>query len=442
MSLTTSLRSNVEERVVEALREGTDELVGIASDLVAFDTTARLPGEPAREERALQEYLRSAVVELGAEADLWEPETVPAGHPLLPNGLDFRGRPQLVARLAGAGGGRSLLLNGHIDAVSAEPLAQWASDPFKAQVREGLLYGRGACDMKGGIADELFALIVLHRLGIRLAGDVVFCTNTDEESSGAGSHACVERGVRAQAGICGEPTAFDAWVACRGAVNATITVEGRAGHAEVPQPDWRAGGAVNAIDKMALVLQGIRTLRDDWRSRGDHAHPLLSPGDIVPTVVRGGEWMVTFPNSCELTLDVQYLPGQVGADGTGRAVFREVESFVNAAAASDPWLAAHPPRWAWPCDIIPAEIATEHPIVLAALQAAADLGRSGVAAGMESWHDPAVFIRRGGIPTISFGPGGFDVAHAIDECVPVADLVDHASAVALLLMRWCGVAGK
>ena len=295
--------------------------------------------------------------------------------------------------------------------------------------------------MKGGIADELFALIVLHRLGIGLAGDVVFCTNTDEESSGAGSYACVEHGVRADAGVSGEPTAFDAWVACRGAVNATITVEGRPGHAEVRQPDWRRGGAVNAIDKMALVLQGIHTLREDWRTRGDHAHPLLSPGDIVPTMVRGGEWMVTFPSSCELTLDLQYLPGQVGADGTGRAVFAEVEGFVNSAAAADPWLAEHPPRWEWPCDIIPAEVATDHPIVLAALQAGADLGRPGVASGMDSWHDPAVFIRRGGVPTISFGPGGFDVAHTIDECVPVADLVDHASAVALLLMRWCGVAG-
>ncbi len=435
------LLSGAEERVVEAVRESTDELVGIVADLVAFDTTARLPGEPAREERALQEYLRGALAELGADTDLWEPEPVPAGHPILPNGLDFRGRPQLAGRLAGAGGGRSLLLNGHIDAVSAEPVAQWTSDPFAAQVRDGLLFGRGTCDMKGGIADQLFALTVLRRLGVELAGDVVFCTNTDEESSGAGSYACVERGVRADAGLAGEPTGFDAWVACRGAVNATITVEGRPGHAEVRQADWRLGGAVNAIDKMALVLQGIHTLREDWRSRGDHAHPLLSPGDIVPTMVRGGEWIVTFPASCELTLDLQYLPGQVGADGTGRQVFAEVEGYVNSAAAADPWLAEHPPRWDWPCDIIPAEIATDHPIVVAALQAGYDLDRAGVATGMDSWHDPAVFIRRGGVPTISFGPGGFDVAHTIDECVPVADLVDHASAVALLLMRWCGVRG-
>ena len=157
-------------------------------------------------------------------------------------------------------------------------------------------------------------------------------------------------------------------------------------------------------------------------------------------MIRGGEWMVTYPSSCEVTLDVQYLPAQVDEEGTGRAVFREVERFVNAAAASDPWLAEHPPRWEWPCDVVPAEMPADHPVVLEALRAGAAVGRAGVACGMDSWHDPAVFIRRGGTPTISFGPGGFEKAHTIDESVPVADLVDHAAAVALFALRWCGVA--
>ena len=289
-----------------------------------------------------------------------------------------------------------------------------ASDPFKAEIRDGQLYGRGSCDMKGGIADSLFALLILHRLGVHLAGDVIFCTNTDEESSGAGSYACVERGVKAEAGLCAEPTGFDAWIACR--------------------------GAVNAIDRLPLVMSALRTLRDDWRTRSDFTHPLLSPGDIVPTVVRGGEWMVTYPSSCALTVDLQYLPAQVDAAGTGQAVFREVERYVNAAAASDPWLAEHPLRWDWPGDIVPAEVAADHPVVSLALATAAAVGRGGAAKGMDSWHDAAMFTRRAGTPTISFGPGGFATAHTIDECVPVDDLADHAAAVALAAMRWCGVA--
>jgi len=333
-------------------------------------------------------------------------------------------------------------LNGHIDAVSADPVDCWTSDPFKAAVRDGRLHGRGSADMKGGIADALFALITLRRLGVRLAGDIVFCTDTDEESSGAGAYACVDHGVKADAGLCAEPTGFDAWVACRGVVDATVTVPGQAAHAEVPQPHWRDGGGVSAIDKLSVVLQALRDLRDDWQRRDDHAHPLLSPGDIVPTVVRGGEWVVTYPSSCALTFDLQFLPAHVDGKDTGRAVFREVEERVNAAVASDPWLAEHPLRWDWPCHVVPAEVPADHPIVVTALEAAAAVGRVGGASGMDSWHDAAAFIHPGGTPTISFGPGGFSVAHAIDEYVPVLDLVDHAAAVALAAMRWCGVAGR
>ena len=109
--------------------------------------------------------------------------------------------------------------------------------------------------MKGGIACLVVALETLGRLGVRLAGDVVFCTVTDEESSGAGGRMAVEHGVRADAGIAAEATDFDAWVSCRGTVTPTITVEGRAGHAEMPQPDWREGGAVNAIEKLVPLLR-------------------------------------------------------------------------------------------------------------------------------------------------------------------------------------------
>jgi acetylornithine deacetylase len=329
------------------------------------------------------------------------------------------------------------LLNGHIDAVSAEPVGQWTSHPHRPEVRDGRLYGRGSCDMKGGIGGMLFALETLHRLGVRLAGDAVFCANTDEESSGAGSYACVAHGIRADAGLCAEPTSFDAWVACRGGVNPVVRTIGRTGHAEMHHPHWREGGPVNAIEKMSIVLDAIRALRDEWSRRPDHHHPYLHAPDILPTVIKGGEWMVTYPSSCEATLSVQYLPARVGPDG-GQAVFDEVEAFINAAAAKDDWLAEHPLQWEWPCDIVPAEVPDDHPIVSTTLDAAADLGRTGKISGLDSWHDAAVFTRVAATPTISFGPGHIAAAHTIDEYVPVDELVDHAAAVALVLVRWCG----
>ena len=186
--------------------------------------------------------------------------------PLVPPGLSFEGRPQLIARMVGRGGGRSLVFNGHIDVVSAEPRSEWASDPFVASVRDGRLYGRGACDMKGGIAAMVFAVETLSSLGVSLDGDLLVATNTDEESSGAGGTALVEHGLRADAGVVTEPTGFQTWIACRGSDYGVITVPGRPGHAEVRQPDWRLGGAVNAIEKAVVVLDAIASLRAAWAS--------------------------------------------------------------------------------------------------------------------------------------------------------------------------------
>jgi acetylornithine deacetylase len=343
------------------VRDGRDELVGLVAELVACDTTARKPKDPPRDEVKLQGILAARLTTLGADVELWEPEPTGKGDRFVPDDLDFAGRPQLAARLAGTGDGRSLLLNGHIDAVTPGPVSSWASDPFRAEVRDGFLYGRGVNDMKGGLASLLFALECLRRAGVKLRGEVVYCANTDEESSGAGSLACIAHGVRADAGVCAEPTDFDAWVTCRGTVCPIITVPGRAGHAEEPPAHWSEGGAVNAIEKAQVVLDAIKALREEWRGRADKRHPLLAPGDIVPTLIEGGVWVVTYPPSCTITCDAQYLPGDLDEEGTGEAVEREIMAWIDAAAKADPWLREHPLQWSWMEDIVPGEVPADHP---------------------------------------------------------------------------------
>ena len=301
--------TDAEQRVCEAVAAGRDDLVRLASDLIGFDTTARAVGDPARDEALMQEYLAGRLVGCGASVDLWEPDaSAMAGKPLVPPGLDFAGRPQLIASVAGRGGGRSLVFNGHIDVVSAAPVSEWASDPFVGVVRDGLLYGRGACDMKGGIAAMVFAAEVLSSLGVVLDGDLFVATNTDEESSGAGGTALVARGLSADAGVVTEPTGFQVWTCCRGSEYGVVRVPGRPGHAEVPQPDWRLGGAVNAIEKAVVVLDALSSLRRFWGSRPQLSHPLLSSPSLLPTLARAGEWPVTYPASCDLTIAVMYLP--------------------------------------------------------------------------------------------------------------------------------------
>ena len=434
--------NELERRVLKRIEAGRKELVELASDLIAFDTTARAVDDPPREEAALQEYLAERLHAAGAETEVWEPDPNElGGKPLVPEGLSFEGRPQLIARFPGEGSGRSLLLNGHIDVVSSEPRASWSSDPNRAEVRDGKLFGRGSCDMKGGVAALVFAAEALAGLGIRLDGDLVVCTNTDEESSGAGGMALVAHGVRADAGIVPEPTSFEVWVACRGSSYATIEVPGRPGHAEIAQPHWREGGAVNAIEKATIVLGEIQRLRKDWRAREDYRHPYLSAPDMVPTVIAGGEWPVTYPSSCRMTCGVLYVPAQADAAGWGSEVEREVTDRLLRAAAVDDWLAENPPSITWSTGVMSMEISSEEPIVTTALAASEDLGRPSKLAGLDSWYDGATFTLLGGTPAIGFGPSAIGGAHTIDEFVPVDELVACAQALALSALRFCGSSG-
>ena len=440
--------SGAEERVCDAIAARVDRLVELASALIGFDTTARSPGDPARDEEPLQRCIADRLARAGAEIDLFEPgfERM-AGKALVPPGLAFAGRPQLIARLRGRGGGRSLVLNGHIDAVSAEPLAQWTSDPFVAEVRDGRLYGRGACDMKGGIASMVLAVETLCELGVRLRGDLLVATNTDEESSGAGGAALVEYGLQADAGVVVEPTGFQVWVACRGSEYGVIRVPGRAGHAEVHQPEWRAGGAVNAIEKAVVVLGAIESLRREWGSREAYRHRWLSSPSVLATMARAGEWPVSYPASCELTIAAMFLRAQADPDGWGSRVRREVEEWiVRESGAADDWLREHPPSFEWwPNAVMPMEISESEPIVLVLAAAGADVGRFGGLGGLDSWHDGATLTVMGGIPSVAYGPpgfaaGGVSVAHTIDEYVPVDGLVGCAQGLAVAALRYCGVA--
>jgi acetylornithine deacetylase len=431
---------DVEQGIAQAIAGSRDELVELASALIRFDTTARDAGDPARDEAALQAHLAGRLRAAGAEVEVWEPQPGDVRGRQIPFELDFDGRPQLLARFPGAGGGRSLLLNGHIDVVSGEPKERWTTDPNTPVVRDGNLYGRGACDMKGGVAAMVLAAETLARLGIRLAGDLLVNTVTDEESSRARGNPPLSHGVRADAGIVPEPTGFDVWIACRGSVYPTIAIEGRPGHAELLQPHWRDGGAVNAIEKAQIVLDAIRGLREEWRTRSDLQHPYLSPPDIVPTVMRAGEWSVTYPASCEITSAVLFPPAFADADGYGSRAMNDVIQWVGRACAADPWLSEHPPAFSWTADIPPMEIPPDDPIVETVMAASADVGEPSRLSGLDSWYDGATYTLAAGTPSIAFGPRSIAWGHTIDEYVPVDDLVRCAQAIALSAVRFCGTA--
>jgi acetylornithine deacetylase len=424
-----------------------DELVEIVRRLVGFNTTSvdLSPGSThtANDEAALQEYVGDELAELGAEVDQWEPDPAEfREHPMMPPWHHWKGRPLTVGTLRGAGGGRSLVVNGHIDVVDAGEESRWTSPPFAAEVRDGRIYGRGAVDMKGGVGAALFALKALRACGIRLAGDVFFETVPDEETCAMGTVAAIARGYRAAAGLVPEPTRFNLWVATRGLLHGTLTVEGRSAHAEMNQPHWREGGGVNAIQKAALVLAGLDRLSADWADRPDKRHPLLGTPSVNPTMIRGGSFISNVPERCDVAVNTTYLPGNADAAGYGSIPRREIEAAVEEAARSDDWLAEHPPSWSWYTDYPPSEIDHEAPILAAAKEAGAELGLDVEIEGIDTTYDGALLTLFAETPSPALGPGDLRRAHAPDEWVGIDELEMGAKLYARAIARWCGIAGE
>jgi len=428
--------SEIERRVAERVAEREGDLVDLLRALIGFDTITHTPGSPPREEARLQSYLSGRLAACGADVTVHEPDAaLIADHPGVPQGFTFEGRPQLAARFAGRGGGRTLLLGGHIDVVDVEPRSQWRSDPFDAVVRRGAVWGRGACDMKGGVASMVLASEVMSELGVKLAGDLIVNTVTDEESTAAGGFVSA-RTLNADAAIVPEPSSLEISVACRGSLLATIDVEGRPGHAGTPARDPATGGAVNAIDKAAYLLGSLRRLRAEWALAP--RHPYLAAADCVVTAIHGGEWIVSYPARCRIECHLEYLPTPDGSDPAAE-VRREFEEWIMRSAAADSWLRDHPPRVIWRLGgVPPAEISPAEPVVQTLVAVERALGRSGTIGGFDNWHDGASLIVEAGIPTVCFGPGALDIAHTVDEFVPIADLVSCAQGIALTAMRFCG----
>jgi acetylornithine deacetylase len=442
MIAATFQRAGLEGRVVEEIGRRGDELLDLLATLVGFDTRAPDPDYAPRDEAALQAHVAARLRAVGMEVDVWEPDSAslrPTRY-AIPDDHTFRGRPQLVARAPGVGSGRRLLLNGHIDVVTVEPRAAWSGDPFRARRVDGRLVGRGACDMKGGVAAMVFAAQILRELEVPLLGELIVNTVTDEESTGAGSLACARAGVAADGGIITEPTELTAWLGTRGSLMPTITVHGRAGHAAYPYDGTTPGEPVNALEKLQLVIRALFELREEWQRRPDLKHPHLKTGSIVPVAVDAGQWIVSQPATATLRCHVQYLPGQGDAEGFGAPVEREIEERVLAATAGDPWLAEQPPTFAWAGDAPAGCHEPGEPVAATLLDTMQALGLPGEIGTRTTFFDGPTFSLAG-TPTIAFGPGDMRIAHTIDEWVPTDEVVRAAQVLAVTAMRFCGVAG-
>jgi acetylornithine deacetylase len=410
--------------LVQYVEQHSERLVAIARDLV------RLPSEntpPEGAEAACQQYVAKFLTSLGWEVDVYEPTAV-AGledHPLYWRGRSYANRPNVTGRRRGSGGGRSLLLSGHVDTVPRGYLP-WTRDPFGAELSDGRLYGRGSMDMKAGVAISLFLAEALGALDARLDGDLMVETVVDEEFGGVnGTLAGRVRGYTADAAIVGESSGLRIIPAQRGGRLVHITFQAAA--------DIFADSQGGVIEQLRTFLNAVPRFAE-LRAATAPAHPyyrhLRDRAPVSVTRIFTAPWgnhePITVPAVCKVELFWQSVPGETQTD-----IERQFHDWFEALPFDPKPQVEFPIRWLPGSAIEPAE-----PLVTElAASARAMLGREPVIEGMEAPCDMYVF-HEFGVPAVLWGPRGAG-AHSPDEYVEVDSMVDAARVLFDFTARWC-----
>lgn len=334
--------------------------------------------------------------------------------------------PVVIGR-AGRPGGRRLILSGHLDVVPAGDPATWTADPWAAELRDGEVYGRGACDMKGGVAAILAAVRSLGASGDlgRLSGELLVVLVSSEEDGGQGTLAAIRAGATADLAVIAEPSGLDIVVAHAGAITFRLTVPGRAAHAS------RRREGVSALDKLWVVARALEA--DEERRNAAETDPIMTElGMPYPTmigIVSGGEWASTVLDRVVAEGRYGVRLGQTDADAEA-----ELRACVATACAADEFLRDHPVE----VEITgarfgSARVPKDHPLALGLAAAAESVtGRRPELLGAPYGADMRLFVNVGETPCVIFGPGDVRVAHSADEHVPLGEV----EACAAVLAAW------
>jgi acetylornithine deacetylase len=338
----------------------------------------------------------------------------------------------VVGRLPGAGGGASLMLNGHVDVVPTGDRTAWSEDPFAATVHGGRLHGRGSCDMKAGLVAAQAAVLSLRRSGVVLRGDVLLAAVQGEEDGGMGSFALLRRGWRASACVIAEPTSLDVIPANAGALTFRLRVRGLATHAA------RRAEGVSAIERFWPVWRALQALEarrhervDPLMARWPLAHP-LSIGTL-----HAGDWASSVP-------DLLVAEGRFGValDEPVEDARAALEAAVGEASSADPWLRDHPVEVEWWGGQFASGRLVPGSDLVTRVQGAhrAVTGEETGVYGAPYGSDLRLLSGLGGIPTVQYGPGDAQLAHGPRESVPLDEVHTTARTLALLALDVCGLA--
>jgi acetylornithine deacetylase len=423
------LAPDLSQKLLRAVDDRFQSQVDFLAELTRFPSTR---GNEAR----AQDFMADAMRKRGLTVDRWKIAVDDIRHlpGFSPVAVSYDDAWNVVgAHRARQATGRSLILNGHIDVVPTGPVDMWAEPPFAPRVVDGWMVGRGAGDMKAGLAANLFALDALASLGLAPAADVYVQSVIEEECTGNGALACLQRGYRAEAALITEPSGGTLTGAQVGVMWFQVKVRGKPAHVAY------AGTGSNAIEACFPIIAELHRLEHRWNETrhpafAGHAHPI----NFVVSKIEGGDWTSSVPSWCTFDMRIGLYPGQDLGD-----VRREVEATIAVAAKADAFLAKNPPQVVYhgfqaEGYVLPPGSEAQGLLEKCHEQVAGAPLAQRAGTGTT---DARFYGLYAGIPALVYGPKAENI-HAFDERVELESMRRVTQALALFLAEWCGVQAR
>lgn len=408
--------------LLEALRRGVgameEETLDLLKNLTNCDTTDY---HESNGQLRLEEFLQGMPCKI---TRVYPDPVKLSKYPEFNAGHSYENRWCVVAEFPGAGGGRSLILNAHMDTVFPASPEKWKTDPYTPVDKDGRIYALGAADDKGGMCAMLMAIKLINSLGVRLKGDVIFQSVVDEEAGGGnGTLAVIDAGWRADAALVAEPNLLTPASAQTGSYALRITVDGMSAHGNMKHL------GVSAFEKALPLINRLSALEKKWSTR---SFPLFNRPYLSILQIQAGDGSITLPSSCEMLVNYTYFPD--GYDCVG-----EIRQLIAETEAEDEWFRDHPIKVELHHDCGPyyTDPATPWP------QAVADClreisGTKPEITALPTGADSRLYANVGGMPCVVLGPGSILDCHNPNEYLDKGQLMEAVLAYALILCRWCG----
>ncbi len=344
--------------------------------------------------------------------------------------LNYKNRPNLAGILSGSGGGRSVILNGHIDVVTVEPVSLWEHDPFGGEIDGDKMFGRGTSDMKGGVAAMLAAVQALINSGTKLKGNIIIESVVNEEHSGNGTLACIARGYKADAVIVPEATGIYNYARrSGGGVYWQIKIKGREVHTG---SRWKNGlhNGISAIEKTPVIINSLLELEKNMNRK----KPVFFLGIGK---INGGTYATSTARECVME-GVLYFSPDAGISEEGiKNVKKMLRDCISAAGKNDPWLSENPPVLTF--SHYDDAYENNNPEIINVIRKSARTVLKKDINEIESSATDSRHLgnREEGMPVVIYGPGDMGRGHSVDEYININEYVESIKVLAISLYEWC-----